>query len=126
VRFEQEIGRETVNRLPRWRIAAAVVTLTGLLLLAARITPIYLRNRQFDSAVSELAREQGGRAQSDDADDALRARVVEKAQALALPVAAGDVRIVRRPDGTRIDVRYFVRVDLPGYTVDLHFHSGGG
>ena len=99
-----------------------MVTLAGLLLLAARFTPIYLRNHQFDSAVSQLAREQSGRAQS---DDTLRARVVEKARGLALPVAAGDVHIVRRPDGTRIDVRYFVRVDLPGYTVDLHFHPGG-
>lgn len=100
-----------------------MVTLGGLLLLAARFTPIYLHNQQFDSAVSKLAREQGGGAQS---DDALRARVVEEARALALPVAAGDVHIVRRPGGTRIDVHYFVRVDLPGYTVDLHFHPGGG
>jgi hypothetical protein len=26
----------------------------------------------------------------------------------------------------RIDVRYFVRVTLPGYTVDLHFYPGAG
>jgi len=26
----------------------------------------------------------------------------------------------------RIDVRYFVRVNLPAYTVDLHFYPGAG
>jgi hypothetical protein len=26
----------------------------------------------------------------------------------------------------RIDVRYQVRVDLPGYTVNLHFYPGAG
>ena len=30
------------------------------------------------------------------------------------------------PEGLRIDVRYVVRVDLPVYTVDLHFHPGAG
>jgi hypothetical protein len=28
--------------------------------------------------------------------------------------------------GTRIDVRYNARVDLPLYTVDLHFYPGAG
>ena len=42
-------------------------------------------------------------------------------------------RIVRRhghiehlPEGIRISVRYFVRVSMPGYTVDLHFYPGAG
>jgi len=36
------------------------------------------------------------------------------------------VQIVRSQGGLRIDVRYFVRVTLPGYTVDLHFYPGAG
>ena len=35
-------------------------------------------------------------------------------------------RIVPLPKGTRIDVRYVARVDLPLYTVDLHFYPGAG
>ena len=26
----------------------------------------------------------------------------------------------------RIDIRYFVTVDVPGYTVNLHFYPGAG
>jgi hypothetical protein len=36
------------------------------------------------------------------------------------------VHIDRSADGLRIDVRYFVRVTLPFYTVDLHFYPGAG
>jgi hypothetical protein len=36
------------------------------------------------------------------------------------------VHIDRTPDELRIAVRYFVRVSLPGYTVDLHFYPGAG
>ncbi len=54
----------------------------------------------------------------------LRATVVDKANALNLPVKADNVHIDHLPEGIRIDVRYFVRVSLPGYTVDLHFYPG--
>jgi hypothetical protein len=52
--------------------------------------------------------------------------VLDKARALDLPVQPGNVQIVRREGTVRIDVRYIVRVDLPGYTVDLHFYPGAG
>jgi hypothetical protein len=39
---------------------------------------------------------------------------------------ADNVRIQRTSDRVQIDVRYFVRVDLPLYTVDLHFYPGAG
>ena len=45
---------------------------------------------------------------------------------LDLPVRADNVKIVHSKDGMRIDVRYFVRVNAPGYTVDLHFYPGAG
>jgi hypothetical protein len=59
-------------------------------------------------------------------DDALRQNVLHKARELDLPVRPDNVRIIRSPEGLRIDVRYFVRVTLPGYTVDLHFYPGAG
>jgi hypothetical protein len=41
-------------------------------------------------------------------------------------VKQDNVQVIRSRDGVRIDVRYFVRVTLPGYTVDLHFYPGAG
>jgi hypothetical protein len=56
----------------------------------------------------------------------LRSWVLSKAADLELPVVADDVHIQRTADSVHIDVRYFVRVNLPLYTVDLHFYPGAG
>jgi len=112
-----------VNRVPRWRIAAAIVILAGLLFFAAMFSPIYVHNLELQNFVSDLAGRPDTPAKS---DDVLRTWVLDKAHELDLPVKADNVRILHSPDGMRIDVRYFVRVDLPGYTVDLHFYPGAG
>ena len=52
--------------------------------------------------------------------------MLDRAHALSLPVTPGDVKIRRSQQGLRIDVRYVVRVAVPGYTVDLHFDPGAG
>jgi hypothetical protein len=112
-----------VNRLPRWRIAAAVAVLAALLGLMGLFAPIYFRNLELQNYVSDMTHRAGSQNQP---DDVLRSQVLDKAHALDLPVREDDVHISRPPEGMRIDVRYFVRVDLPGYTVDLHFYPGAG
>ena len=106
-----------------WRVAAAGVVLAGLIFFAVWFSPIYIHNLELQNYVAEIA------ARSDSAtksDDLLRTWVVDKALMLNLPVKPGNVQIVRSPNGLRIDVRYIVRVTLPGYTVDLHFYPGAG
>jgi len=112
-----------VNRVPRWRIAAAWAVLAVLGLFAAVISPIYFRNLQLQRYVAEITRPGENRTKP---DDTLRALVLKKAQELDLPVKADNVRIFRSRGKLRIDVRYFVRVTLPGYTVDLHFDPSAG
>jgi hypothetical protein len=112
-----------VNPLPRWRLAAALLILAGLAAIAVKVGPIYAHNLQLQNFVADLSRQPGNRAKT---DERLRAQVLEKAQALDLPVRSDNVRIVRGADNLRIDVRYVVRVDLPGYTVNLHFYPGAG
>jgi hypothetical protein len=112
-----------VNRLPRWRIAAAVVILAGLVGFLAMFAPIYFRNLELQNYVSSLTRTAANTQKS---DDLLRTWVLDKAHQLNLPIAEDNVHILRTADGLHIDVRYFVRVDLPGYTVDLHFYPGAG
>ena len=112
-----------MKRLPRWRIAAALLIVAGLATFAVRIGPTYLHNLQFQNFVGDLAAHPENRSQP---DDLLRSQVLEKARVLDLPVKPDNVRIFRNPDRLRIDVRYIVRVDLPGYTVDLHFYPGAG
>jgi hypothetical protein len=112
-----------VNRLPRWRIALAMVILAGLVVLVAVLAPVYYHNLQLQNFVAGVTRSAASQTQS---DTVLREWVVDRARQLDLPVVADNVHIDRSPEGLKIDVRYFVQVDLPGYTVMLHFYPGAG
>ena len=112
-----------MSRVPRWRIAAATAVLAALLAFTAMFAPIYYRNLELQNYVSDVALRVENRTNS---DDVLRTRVLERARQLELPVKEDNVQVIRSRGGVRIDVRYFVRVSLPGYTVDLHFYPGAG
>jgi hypothetical protein len=107
-----------VSRVPRWRVAAGVLVLAALGLFAAVLTPIYVRSFQFHEFVSSLTHNVETR---DRAEDALLGMVLAKARSLSLPVTASNVQIIRTGKEVRIVVRYVVKVDFPGYTVELHF-----
>jgi hypothetical protein len=85
--------------------------------------PIYFHNLELQRYVADLTHAQGS---TDTPDYTLRDNVLKKAGELNLPVAADNVHIDRVGNDLRIDVRYFVRVSLPFYTVDLHFYPGAG
>ena len=104
-------------------MAAAAVVLTVLLAFTAMFAPIYFRNLELQNFVSDVAQRVENRTNS---DDVLRTRVLDKAHQLDLPIKEDNVQVIRSKEGVRIDVRYFVRVTLPGYTVDLHFYPGAG
>ena len=112
-----------MNQVPRWRIAAALVILAGLVFFAAMFAPIYVHNLQLQNFVADITARPDTTSKS---DDVLRDWVLDKAHELTLPVQRDNVKIAHSREGTRIDVRYFVRVNFPGYTVDLHFYPGAG
>jgi hypothetical protein len=112
-----------VKRVARWRMVAAAAVLAALAAFAGLFAPIYFRNLELQNFVSGVAQRVENRTNS---DGVLRAWVLDKAHALDLPVKEDNVHIIRTRGGMRIDVRYFVRVTLPGYTVDLHFYPGAG
>jgi hypothetical protein len=112
-----------MNPVPRWRIAAAVLVLAALFGFGVMFAPIYVDNLKLQTYVEEITRRVDSQNQP---DEALRQNVLRKAHDLDLPVKADNVHITRSPEGLRIDVRYFVRVTAPGYTVDLHFYPGAG
>ena len=108
---------------PKWRIAAGVLVLAALALFGMILLPLYYRNYQFQQFVSAAAHRVDSNTRS---DDVLREWVVDKAASLELPVRADNVQIKRSAEGVRIEVRYAVRVDFPGYTVLLHFFPRAG
>lgn len=110
-----------MSTLPRWRAVLGILVLAGLVFFLLRFAPVYFRNLQLQNFVSGITHAGNSQAES---DDLLRTWVLNKARQLDLPVGQDEVHILRAQDGLRIDVRYFVRVDMPGYTVDLHFYPG--
>jgi Domain of unknown function (DUF4845) len=113
-----------VNRVPLWRKAAGCAVLAAMAFFLAVFSPIYYHNFQLRNYVETLTRSAESRAA---ADDLLRTQVMEKAHQLNLPsVTADDVHVIRSTSEIRIEVRYRVPVDLPGYTVMLHFYPGAG
>ncbi len=111
--------------LPAWRVAVAAVILLGMALLLGAFAPVYYHNFKLQSYVGELTQRVDSKARS---DDFMRAEVVDRAHNLSLPVTADDVHVTRAQDGTvqKLEVRYFVQVSLPGYSVKLHFYPGAG
>jgi len=104
-------------------MAAGCLILAILLLSVVLFTPLYLRNLALQNFVAGITHDVKNQELP---DGTLRARVLEKAEQLELPVTEDNVLILRAAEGMRIDVRYSVRVNLPLYTVDLHFYPGAG
>ena len=128
-----------MNRVPRWRIVAAAAVLATLAFFILAFAPLYISNLELQNFVATIPRriENQTHTGSPPSDDVLRTWVLEKARQLDLPVTADNVLIQRSPATAhvngidihsveRIDVHYSVRVDLPGYTVNLHFYPGAG
>jgi len=106
-----------------WRVVAAAAVLLALVAMGARLVPIYVHNIELQQFVEDVTHRPAAPASS---DDILRTRVLNKAADLDLPVKADNVQIQRSADSVRIVVRYVVRVDMPLYTVNLHFYPGAG
>ena len=112
-----------MNSVPRWRIAAGIAVLGAFAALGLYLTPVYIRNFKFQQRVEALATQPETAAKP---DDVIRVAVVEEAEKLDLPVRTENVDVSRVSGEFKITVRYVVPVNLPGYTVDLHFYPGAG
>jgi hypothetical protein len=99
----------------KWRRVAGLVVIAALIGVGAMLIPSYIRNYQFQSALEDLV----DRSKT---PEAAQAAAVDKAGQMGLPVRAGDVHARRSGNGVKVEIVYVVRVDLPLYTVDLHFH----
>jgi hypothetical protein len=106
---------------------AAAAVLVALVVFGAMFAPIYARNLQLQSFVLAVPQRAAALA-TPPPDDTVRMWVLHEAGRIGIPVNADGVQIFRSPDGRveRVEVRYFVRMDLPGYTVNLHFYPGVG
>jgi len=109
------------NKLPR--IIAAGVVLILLAIVGALLVPPYAANWRLQGLVNDLADDPATAKQP---PAVLRARVLNEAASLGLPVHSEDVHVDPTPSGVKIEVLYIVHVEIAGYTIDLHFRPEGG
>ena len=105
------------------RLGAAALIAVAMAAIGWAVIPPWWNARELAAAVEQLAQSADSQTRP---DAALQLLVVEKARDLGLPVKADDVHIFRRDGRLRIETRYAVDVDLPFYTVRLHFYRGAG
>ena len=101
----------------------AVALLAVFLYITASLAPYLISNLRLGRYVEELTQSPSTSSRS---PEEVRAQVVERARQLGLPVGAKDVQVELTPTSARISVRYLVPVNLPGYTVKLHFAPSAG
>lgn len=104
-------------------MALAVAIVAALAAFCILLFRPYLQNWRFQNYLEQKAFDTATAAQT---DVMVRTDVLDQAARLGLPVSGDQVRVVKSATATYIEVRYFVRVDMPLYTVDLHFRPGAG
>jgi hypothetical protein len=102
------------NRVPAWRIGAAVVVLAGLALFGGLLGRVYIRNLQFERFLRDTAPA---------SDDVLTKTILDEGRSLGLDIALDHLQIRHDAENGHTDVRYVVRISFALYTVDLHFSS---
>ena len=105
------------------RLTAGLAVLVVLAFFAALMLPPCVRNLEFQRFLEQAVADPKLIQQP---PDVIRVAVASKAAQLGLPVGPGHVRLTRLGNRFEIEVRYIVRIDLPLYTVDLHFRPLAG
>jgi hypothetical protein len=106
-----------------WRVTAGAAILLLLAAFGVLLIPHYLRNMEFQRSLEAMAQDAENR---NTPDEVVEVRVVDRAARLGLAIRPEQVRLHRSGERLRIEVRYAVPIDLPFYTVDLHFRASAG
>jgi hypothetical protein len=86
------------------------------------LVPPYFANYQFEDAIQNEALFDSYTSKT---EEDVRQAVFKKAQQLEIPIAPEQIQVKRGANNAlAIWVDYSVHVDLPGYPMDLNFHSG--
>ena len=115
-------NRQTLG-VARWRVALGIALIAGLLFFVVMLSGPYLRNWRLQQQVERIAFDPAMQALP---DPSLAGEIAHYGTQLGIPVRPEQVRITRSAVGVYLEVRYFVRVDLGVYTVDLHFRPSAG
>lgn len=112
-----------MQRTRRERGEGQVGCLIGLVLLliaglvAYKMIPVKVKAAEMRDVVQDSARAAGTMN-----DNAILQAVLHKAQQLQLPITENDIQVERARGEIRVEVKYTVPVNFPGYTYKWNFH----
>ena len=108
-----------------------VGTVIGLLVivtafyLAFKFIPVYIKTYQFGEEIETLSRRAGSARDATEED--IRKKLLEEAERLDLPVRKEDIHIRLNYKRLKVEVKYAVPIEMPGYTYRLrceHMYEG--
>ena len=102
------------------RALLGVAVLVALVYVGLKIVPPYFHAYQFEDVVAEEAR-LGTYSTKSESD--IREIVARRAADLDLPIQPDQIVVNRGGNSVDITVDYTVHIDLPGYPMDLKFHT---
>lgn len=85
-------------------------------LIAYKMIPVKVKAADLRDTVQDYAKSAGTFN-----DKQIQKAILDKANALNLPVSEEDVDITRRPNEITVEVKYTVPVKFPGYTYNWKF-----
>jgi hypothetical protein len=110
------------------KLVFAVFLLVATAYLCWALIPPYFANYQLNDVIENEARLG---TYSTRTDDDIRNEIFKKAQDLEIPISREEIKVLRGTNqlgqgtgGVTISVDYTVHVNVPGYPLDLKFHSG--
>ena len=95
-----------------------LLLLVAVLYAAAQIVPAFVDAYQFNDYIKQEVRFAVPNRRT---GDALRAKIVEKAQEYNIGLTAKDIRITRRGPAFTLEFEYIIPVDLRVYHRNLNF-----
>jgi hypothetical protein len=95
-------------------VGLVVLLVAGL--IAYRLIPVKVKTADLRDTVIDESKSAGRHN-----DKAIRANILHKADQLELPVTTEDIKIKRSNNYIRIEVKYTVPVEFPGYTYNWDF-----
>jgi hypothetical protein len=96
-------------------VGVVLLLIAGL--IAYKMIPVKVKAADLRDTVQDLGRSAGTHS-----DKEISEAIVQKAQQIGLPVTADSVDISRAANTIKIDVKYTVPVEFPGYTYNWKFN----
>jgi hypothetical protein len=97
-----------------------VALIVAVVVVLVDVVPPYYSNYQLQDVINDEARMN---TYTPKPVEEMRDHVFRKCQELDIPVAREQINVQREGQTVSIWLDYKVHVDLPGYPVDLSFHS---